>query len=186
MRPGAIGGYRPRLDADGTVLLRLDRMAHDGVRKGDRLEVRYRREDPDDPTSAPIAINEVRLILPSGAAPSDIRRFGWVRWLAVADAVARWRPNDDSLGVAITDAGTRALRLEGTLRKRRPGRRGHPAEFYKKIADRYIDLTARGARNPRAQIASETGKSIDTVAGWLRRARELGYLAQPTRMRRRT
>jgi hypothetical protein len=178
-----VGRYRLERKADGAIALHLDRLSGDGIRKGDRLEVRYLREDPDDATSIPIAIEQVCLTLRNGATPSDIRRFGWQRWLSVVEAAARWRPSDD--GTAMTKVGTHALRAEGVLRERRPGRRGHPPAFYKSIAERYIALVAQGVHDPRAAIARETGKSVDTVAGWLRRARELKYLERPTQMRRR-
>jgi len=179
-RPGAIGGYRQKPPVDGKIVLQLDRMTDDGTTgRGDRLEVDYFREDDNDPKSAPISIREIRLVFVDGATPSDIRRFGWMRWLAVAEATARWSPDDDNTGVAITAAGTKALRAEGVLRDRRPGRRGHPHEFYKEIADRYIELVRQRVHKPRLTIANERHVSVDTVAGWLKRARELNYLKRP-------
>jgi hypothetical protein len=182
---GPVGGYRSQLTEDGTVIVRLDRLLDPGVRRGDRLEVGYLRADPQDPRSAPLAIREVRLVLPHGATASDVRRFGWTRWLAVADAISRWRADDESAGEAITRAGTTALRKERILRARRPGRRGHPDEFYRQIAARYVAVRAAGVRNPRVKMADEMHVSVHTVAGWIERARELGYL-QPAHARRRT
>jgi hypothetical protein len=155
--------------------LRLGRVV-DGKVHWDRLEVQYLRQTPGDPTSAPIAIGEVRYITPRGTTPSDVRRFGWQRWLPIAHAAASWRAVGDDAGAAMTRAGTRALRAEGLVRKGRPGRKGHPPQFYKGIADRYLALRAKGAHNPRAVIAEETNSSPNTVAQWIRRARELEYL----------
>jgi hypothetical protein len=183
-RSGPVGGYRSQLTPNGTVILRLDRLLDEGVRRGDRLEVSYLREDPDDPTSPPVAIREVRLVVPHGATPSDIRRFAWQRWLAVADAVSRWRADDETASQAITNAGTDALRHEGALRPRRPGRRGHTDEFYKQVAERYVALVASGTRGPRKQLAAEMHVSADTAAGWLAAARDRGYLQQPRKRRR--
>src|SRR4051794_4380124 len=84
-----VGGYRTRLEPDGTVVLQLSRLVDGKVRR-ERLEVKYLRETPGDPTSMPTAICEVRYVTPHGATPSDIRRFGWQRWLPIAHAAASW------------------------------------------------------------------------------------------------
>jgi hypothetical protein len=170
-----IGGYKTELTPDGTVVLRLGRLVGGKVRY-DRLEVQYLRQKPGDPTSAPIAISEVRYITPDGSTPSDIGRFGWQRWLPITHAAASWHAIGDDAGDAMTRAGTRALRAEGLPRTGRPGRKGHPPQFYKRIADRYRALRAKGIHNPRVVIARETNSSVDTVAKWIKRARDLGYI----------
>jgi len=171
-----IDGYRTNLKPDGTVVLRLYRTLKGNPRREERLEVQYLRETPGDPNSAPIAISEVRYITPHGATPSDIRRFGWQRWLPITHAAASWHAIGEDAGLAMTRAGTRALRAEGVPRAARPGRHGHPREFYKRIADRYLALRAKGVYNARAQIAKETNSSPDTVAKWIKRGRELGFI----------
>jgi hypothetical protein len=127
----------------------------------------------------------VRLSLPDGLQPSTLSRFAWARWLAVADSAARMFSSPDLLDEGspksrrLTDAveaardGRRPPRGE---EGGRPGRRGHPDGHYADVAKRYAELAGRGVRNPTATIAEEESVNRNTVAGWLRGARQRGYL----------
>lgn len=161
------------------------------VRVVGSLAVHYRRKDPDDPHSPLDTPDQVALYLPEGVTATAVRRFAWSRWLGVTDAVAR-HPSDSSWtqpgAEPPTPAGSlhRALFAELGYRvnlRGRPGRRGHPEDFYRDIADRYRQLTIRGVRNPTKTIAEERKYSRNTVAGWVRRARQLGYLPPARRGR---
>ena len=55
-------------------------------------------------------------------------------------------------------------------------RRGRSELFYASIAAEYDQLAASGERYPITVIAARTGRSIDSVRGWVRTARQLGYL----------
>jgi hypothetical protein len=151
------------------------------------LEVWFVRADPEDPHSEPLRPAGVSLWMRDGVTATELRRFGWARWLPVADAVARtggetthplWRSEDMFDPKTVQGKASRAYYEEWDLpyRKKRPGRKGHEPEFYEQVAKRYLALRADGVRNPTQTIAEEKHYSRDTVAGWVRRARELGYL----------
>lgn len=152
-----------------------------------QLSVRYAREDPDDPTSDLTDPKQVDLYLPGGVTPTEIRRFAWARWLDVADVIVRLPDSerDPSWFQPEPLAGTaggklkRAIYAEAGVKinmRGRPGRKGHPREFYEVIAKRYRELLEQGVRSPTKTIAQEYRYSRDTAAGWVRRARELGFL----------
>jgi hypothetical protein len=58
---------------------------------------------------------------------------------------------------------------------KRPGRKGHPRSFYERIAARYTALLPE-VRSPTRRIAAEEFVSVNTAAGWIRKARGLGLL----------
>ena len=60
--------------------------------------------------------------------------------------------------------------------KRHPGRKGHPDDFYRDVACRYLELRAQGKTNPTTLIARDDLVSRDTVSDWVKGARERGYL----------
>ena len=146
------------------------------------LAVWFRREDPNDSTSAPTGIDEVSLRLAGGVTPTDLQRFAWSRWLRVAETVAQTggdpSPRSTTDPDPVSKEITRAVYEEHglPLPVRRPGRGGHPPSHYQEIADRYKDLRLQGVRSPVRQIAAERRARPNTVAGWIRRARELGML----------
>ncbi len=112
----------------------------------------------------------VKLELRDGISASAMSRFAWTYWLTCADEVVRAGPMevpDDRLAEAIKASVGR------------PGRRGHPAGFHEKVARRYRDLRLRGERAPVAAIAAEAGVSRNTAAGWIKQARQRGFLSQP-------
>jgi hypothetical protein len=99
---------------------------------------------------------------------SDVRRtlsrFPWATWLAVANTVRR---NLDNGG-----DGSPAKRPD----RGRPGRAGHGNTFYSDVARRYLELRDAGSRKATQTIADEAGVPRNTAAGWIRRAREKGFL----------
>jgi hypothetical protein len=58
----------------------------------------------------------------------------------------------------------------------RPGRRGRPDDFYRRVAAQYRAALARAPTKPVQSMANRTGRNPSTVHRWLTRARELGYL----------
>lgn len=152
-----------------------------------QLGAHFAREDPDDPSSPLTSIDQIDLHLPGGVTPTDIRRFAWARWLEVADVIARLPDPDRDPSwfqpepPASTAGGKlkRAIYAEAGVRfnmRGRPGRKGYGLDFYQDVAQRYTELLKAGSRSPTKTIARERGYSRDTVAGWVRRARELNYL----------
>lgn len=209
MRP--IVSITPDVTEDGAVILRFigDSPTADLERRDRRhkplgarragpvvgtLGVWFARTDPTDPRSEPARIHEVSLSLIDGLTPTEIKRFAWSRWLTAADAVARtggdithpsWRTVEFGDPKSVAGMLTRGLDAENEipLPRRRPGRKGHPEEFYEKVANRYQELRERGIRSPTATIAREMHYSRSTVAGWIKKARRLGKLPPARRGR---
>jgi hypothetical protein len=127
--------------------------------------------EPDDD----YRVRSVKLSMPGRITPTELRRFPWDRWLELADWNVRlpnMRPSDPPL-VPKNDASPAEASKPAPGR---PGRRGHPDEHYREVAERYRQLRAEGVTNPTATIAAERFANHNTVAGWLRGARERGYL----------
>ena len=97
-------------------------------------------------------------------ARRTLSRFPLATWLAVADTVRR---NLDDAG-----DGSPARRPDS----RRPGRAGHGDAFHREVARRARELWDAGSRKATQTIAEEAGVSRNTAAGWVRRAREKGFL----------
>jgi hypothetical protein len=150
-----------------------------------RLQVWFERADADDPSSPPSGISSVRLSLAEGLTPTVLQRFPWARMLAIADAGARafGQQSWDLANKILDDAQANYDRAFSVGNRRRPGRRGHPEEFYKHIAARYMAHRRTGAHNPTALLAQEMNYSRSTVAGLIRTARRKGHLP-PARPRR--
>jgi hypothetical protein len=113
--------------------------------------------------------------------------------LAVADAGLRglWRPDDPEQSEAEWEAmrqafGDEFVNPDRTRRNRRPGRKGHPDEFYQAVAAAYTQLVSNGVTNPTttiAQLSERYGYNRSTVAGWVSTARKKGYLPPARRGR---
>ena len=131
----------------------------------------------------------IALQSPDGLTADDLRRFPWKTLLAVADAADRGLRETSTIGerervsrVLAAHENGRRLPKPPTIAKR-PGRGGHPDDHYQAIANRYKALRADGVTNPTTTIARERQISRDTAAGWVRGARDRGYLppARPGR-----
>ena len=141
-------------------------------------------------------VSAVRLSLPDGLTPTDLQRFPWARWLAVADASrGLWNSGlrlDDpaffgkaepkALNSAVS-AAREGRRPPRGLSATRPGRRGHPDKHYQDVALRYMSLRKEGITNPTAMLATEYVVSRSTAAGWVSEARRRGHLAPARRGR---
>jgi hypothetical protein len=129
--------------------------------------------DPDDD----YRVRTVQLSMPGRITPTELRRFPWDRWLWLADFNIR-DPFMHSGSVAHVPKNDMAPRKAPKPEPApgRPGRRGHPDEHYRDVAERYRQLRSEGVTNPTATIAAERFANHNTVAGWLRGARERGYL----------
>jgi len=147
----------------------------------------FDRERPEDPTSEPLGINGVTMWQRDGVSPSTMSRFPWGTWLPIAELIARtngdvkdirWRSGDmfdpHTVVGRITRASYESIGLP--YETRRPGRKGNDPQLYVHVADRYKELVSLGIRNPTQTIATEMNYSRNTVAGWIRKARELGHL----------
>ncbi len=148
----------------------------------------------------------VALARSRGVTPTDLHRFPWATFLARADAHLALSEAGDAMaesGDPVERGGflhelvgrhDRAVSLAAAYEAgkkpptdprivRRPGRRGHPDEHYRRVAQRYLELRLAGASNPTTTIAKEHFVSRDTAAGWVRGARERGFLSAARRGR---
>lgn len=111
--------------------------------------------------------------------PSDLQRFAWSRYFHIArcamafSAGGRQHKSKEwaKTLLAIAEASGVAVPTLST-----PGRKGHPREFYEQVAARYLQLLAMGETAPDTVLAREMNQARSTVAGWVRRARELELL----------
>ena len=104
------------------------------------------------------------------------------RTLAAADAFLQTRTiNSPEAWRRFSD--TASLRETEMGESRRRGRPSLGPAHYAEVAQRYTALSEQGERAPVAVIAEESGYNRNTVAGWVRRAREMGFLAPPRRGR---
>lgn len=200
--------FRSSKDDDGTVTLRFyhrdfppaparRRLGHDqtahypGVsfeqpREVGMLQVGFARPEESN-AGVGGSVTGVALVWYEGLTPTDLQRFAWARWIRVADAIARDAHPRLGPGGFPEDPVTLAhLELKGIKvvpPAKRPGRRGHSPEFYEQIAAQYRSLVLQGERAPTNRIAKEGTYSRHTVAGWVRKARELGHLPPARRGR---
>lgn len=92
-------------------------------------------------------------------APSDFRWLPWSRMIRTARN-QRWPQQP----------------LYGLERGHPRGRPPLSEQFYATVAADYRAHCAAGSRRPSAAVAAERGANVNTVAGWVRRARQRGYL----------
>jgi hypothetical protein len=135
-------------------------------------------------SSDPPRTSSARVTLASGLTATKLQRFPWARILRVAEAGSRaFSPahhselfsdfGDDPLGRAFATEWP-----DVTAVPRRPGRRGHGDDFYRRVAQVFDLARAAGVRRPDEYIANEAHCSTSTVRGWAREARKRGYLAR--------
>jgi hypothetical protein len=139
--------------------------------------------DPNDPE--PGRVMAVMLALPDGLTPTTLQRFPWAKWLAVADgsmrAVEVNTMGDLNEVVQMSDA------IHAAVYDRRPPRgvvgtkKGRPPEhtddFYRGIAQLYMELRQLGDPSPNKTIAEEKKVNVSTVRTWVSVARKKGFLA---------
>ena len=130
----------------------------------------------------------VQLVKP-GLTGTELARFPWSRWIGAATHFrkAHLSMTDEAAGFELAN-GALAAGLHEKRQQRRPGRGGHPPEFYEALAERYSALVAAGVSNPVQTLTDEAvgrGEHVsrNTVATWIKRARSLGLLP-PVRTRK--
>jgi len=124
---------------------------------------------------------------PEGLSATKLQRLPWARWLRMADAAARaFAANSQGQGegilawVKMTDDVEREFRGDRvrptTSNPKRPGRAAHPQDFYRTVASRYLAFCQDGSAKPTHDLAASRHVSRNTAAGWVRKARELGFI----------
>ncbi len=168
------GNFAVRVDTgDNSVLIDIYKQEEPNLKIGE-LRVRYDRADGQP--------GSVRLDLATGLTPTVLQRFPWARWLTIADAANHGGLENGALSLE-SDRLSRVLRAEALGRRmpkapavKRPGRGGHPEDFYISIARRYRELRLGGSSSPTQTIAKEQSVSRSTAAGWVHKARQRGHL----------
>ena len=168
------------LGSDGSAMVRWSLGRPDGQRG--ELQVWF---DPE----AGHRVSAVRISLPDGLTPTGLGLFPWARWLTIADAARHLASSGLRIDSSEFIGSSELADLERAVNSARdgkrpprgssssrPGRRGHPDSHYQKIARRYLALRQKGIPNPTATIAGEDCVSTSTAAGWVRGARQRGYL----------
>jgi hypothetical protein len=176
------GNFQTPRHPDGSISVIWSMGRPDGARG--ELRVWY-EEDGD-------RVTKVELSLPDGLKPRDLARFPWATYLPIAESARRVHRYDigsiefndvESLELreALEDTYSLVRAAAGTPLPRdgashRPGRKGHPLSHYARVAKVYLDALQRGDRNPTQRVADDATVSRSTAAGWVRGARERGYL----------
>jgi len=171
--------FGPVEDATASLVVRVE--VETAKRRPTELQVQL---DPETGKAVWIGIRSL-----DGLRPTDLQRFPWVTLLAMADATDRAEQETATaedfqrLGKVAMAAWENRRPPKPPKISRRPGRAGHPDEHYRAVAERYKQLRAAGVSSPTATIANERHWSRATVAGWVRGARDRGYLppARPGR-----
>ena len=86
-------------------------------------------------------VRTIQLSMPGRITPTELRRFPWDRWLDRADFAIRdpmMRPRVFTAGLEKDASSAKASKPEPA--PGRPGRRGHPDEHYREVAERYRQL----------------------------------------------
>jgi hypothetical protein len=155
------------------------------------LEVEFQRPKPSDPG----AILKVQLAGAAGITASEAQRFGWSKWLRVAEGVIRNQgpppPFRRGPGELVSNErreweakrrAAEALIQAHLAATPRPGKKGRPEDFYRAIADLYLHYsTVGGQAHPTKRIADQFHVPRNTVAGWVRKARDLAPLPRARR-----
>jgi hypothetical protein len=118
--------------------------------------------------------------------PTDLGRFGWSQWATVAgEALRRQIAGRAHIPARETDlihrAASKALGVRSA--KGRPGPKPRDPSFFAGIARRYSELLAQGELAPTKRLADEMDYERSTMAGFVRKARKLGYLGAARRGR---
>lgn len=147
--------------------------AGDGAPQLTRIAVEHR----DDPAVEPTAV--LRRI------PAATIRDRARAWLQPQEMIAEALHAQG--GWAITPKQRRWARRVSAEARKQPltrGRKGYPAEHYRRIALLAVELHADGARDVVRRIAREEQRPYQTVRDWIYRARELGFLEPATKQGR--
>lgn len=149
---------------------------------GKNLGVEIRRANDDQ------RIVEITVINPDGLRAADLARLPWATVITANDHLVRALADGEDFFGAEPGPNVRALRaktnkLHEHVRQmeHRPGRAGHSDDFYRDVAGMYRAHLARGERYPVQAITNELAAkgehvSRNTVASWVKRARQLGHL----------
>lgn len=147
-------------------------IGRDGVVRGapiDRLGITLLTVRFGENRQGRVRIQELAVAHPDGVTPTLLRRLPLERIEKQHSTRPRsvWWYGDSA------DAIAEFQRVFTAMAGRTP--RGSEA-FYRALAAAYLSQVQEGVRTPARAIADTTGAPINTVRGWIHRARELGHL----------
>jgi hypothetical protein len=151
-----------------------DRDVYDPERLFD-MEIRFA---PYEGKPRPEKLEQISLAPYVPMTPADLRNLPWARLLRAAEAIVIAQHSDS---VDAWNAATAETSIAEPIRKPGRPRLGHAQLFG--IAERYRQLVEAGDPAPAQRIAEERNEKPSTVRGWIKRARDLGFLppARPGR-----
>jgi hypothetical protein len=139
------------------------------------MEVKFA---PFDGKDRPEQLQQVTLAPHVPMTAADLRNLPWARLLRAAEAIVLAQHSDT---IDAWNAATAEAAIEPT---RGPGRPKLGYAFIFSVAERYQQLIEAGDPTPALRIAQEHNNAEpSTVRGWIRRARELGFLKPTTQGR---
>lgn len=122
----------------------------------------------------PLTVKGVIVESPNPLTGSTLRRLPWDKYLRLADAAIRFR-----YAATIDSAREQSRRTKESAQELfggKTGRKPLPDDHYRRIARRVLELRSEGVGQPVLVIAKEEKQNRNTVAGWVRKARQRGYL----------
>ena len=130
-------------------------------------------------------INQTQLHLFRGMEVSDLRRFAWRRWIAVARFAyeAALNPSNGAKTMALVDgvktsrAGTRPSRSTGAKRGRKP----KDDKFFEEVAARWNKASKEGSFSPTQDTALEMNYSRSAMGNHVKTARDKGLIPPVTK-----
>jgi hypothetical protein len=147
-----------------------------------RLRTAEPFDDPNRPLTVEITLDltteratHVSIGCQSGLTAAELKGMPFSDWFFHADWILR-RPELGSDDVIELEDVSVTLPGAPLIDVRHPGRGGRGARHYQNVATRYKELLEQHPKNPTARLGALYGVSRHTAAGWVRQARELGYL----------
>ena len=124
---------------------------------------------------------QVKLHLIGGFRPSDLGRFPWARWIAVAWAAKQnvERGLDQDSAVDLIKKLNAARERQRTPRTTLNSKRGRPSlseDFLRTVVSDYYDAISNGFRAPIQVIADKNHVSVTTARSWVSKARSRGLM----------
>jgi hypothetical protein len=112
--------------------------------------------------------------LPLGRVENAVNADARVRWDLLHDIEKEMPDNDPA--TFFLHKGAIEKGMSDRIKLKRPIGRKLGDDFYRAVADAYTDALAFGL-NPRKTLALDSATPADTVARWIRQARQRGYLS---------
>jgi hypothetical protein len=174
-------------DGGVQLLLRTELDEKDLYSEVAKVIVHFRRDaDHERPILQSVTVDVSRSADPPQS--SEFRLLQWDRLLRAAETIydtpmpdfflgeGEWREAQEQYLQAWAEYHSKVQAAVG-----HPGRGGRDRSHYKHIAALYKALLADGETKPIKRLSEDLGVNANTISGWVRKARKLGYLQATTR-----